>query len=108
MLDLHWMRERVVSNEFRRDRLAVLRGGAEMKGDAWPDAADARVAVAHSLPRWFAARLIEERGEAGAIANLDATFLLADSINHGINLKRSPALQYLYCAQPTLAPLPLF
>ena len=47
-------------------------------------------------------------GEAGAIANLDATFLLADSINHGINLKRSPALQYLYCAQPTLAPLPLF
>ena len=68
MLDLHWMRERVVSNEFRRDRLAVLRGGAEMKGDAWPDAADARVAVAHSLPRWFAARLIEERGEAGAIA----------------------------------------
>ena len=33
MLDLHWMRERVVSNEFRRDRLAVLRGGAEMKGD---------------------------------------------------------------------------
>ena len=25
-------------------------------------------AVAHSLPRWFAARLIEERGEAGAIA----------------------------------------
>ena len=46
--------------------------------------------------------------EAGAIANLDATFLLADSINHGINLKRSPALQYLYCTQPTLAPLPLF
>ena len=47
-------------------------------------------------------------GEAGAIANLDATFLLADSINHGINLKRSPALQYLYCAQPSLAPLPRF
>ena len=46
--------------------------------------------------------------EAGAIANLDATFLLADSINHGINLKRSPALQYLYCAQPSLAPLPRF
>lgn len=35
-------------------------------------------------------------GEAGSIENLDNTFLLADSINHGINLKLSPVLQYLY------------
>ena len=35
-------------------------------------------------------------GEAGSIDNLDNTFLLADSINHGINLKLSPVLQYLY------------
>lgn len=35
-------------------------------------------------------------GEAGAIDNLDTTFLMANSINHGINLKLSPALQYLY------------
>lgn len=68
MLDLHWMRERVVSNEFRRDRLAVLRGGAKIQGDAWPDAADAKLAVAHSVPRWFAARLIEERGVEGAVS----------------------------------------
>ena len=67
MLDLHWMRERVVSNEFRRHRLAVLRGGAKMRGDAWPEAADARVAVTHSVPRWFAARLIEERGVEAAV-----------------------------------------
>ena len=68
MLDLHWMRERVVSNEFLRDRLAVLRGGAKIQGDAWPDAADAKLAVEHSVPRWFAARLIEERGVEGASA----------------------------------------
>ena len=68
MLDLHWMRERVVSNEFHRDRLAVLRGGAKIQGDAWPDAADAKLAVAHSVPKWFAARLIEERGVEGASA----------------------------------------
>jgi hypothetical protein len=68
MLDLHWMRERVVSNEFHRDRLAVLRGGAKIQGDAWPDATDAKLAVAHSVPKWFAARLIEERGVEGASA----------------------------------------
>ena len=68
MLDLHWMRERVVSNEFHRDRLAVLRGGAKIQGDAWPDAADAKLAVAYSVPKWFAARLIEERGVEGASA----------------------------------------
>ena len=68
MLDLHWMRERVVSNEFRRDRLAVLRGGATIAGDAWPAEPAARIAAKHSVPRWFAKRLIEERGEANAAA----------------------------------------
>jgi 16S rRNA (cytosine967-C5)-methyltransferase len=46
----------------------VLRGGAKIQGDAWPDAADAKLAVAHSVPKWFAARLIEERGVEGASA----------------------------------------
>jgi AMP deaminase len=35
-------------------------------------------------------------GEAGDIEHLAATFLLAKSINHGIMLQKSPALQYLY------------
>lgn len=40
--------------------------------------------------------------------HLAATFLTAESINHGINLKRSPTLQYLYyLAQVGLAVSPL-
>jgi len=35
-------------------------------------------------------------GEAGDIEHLAATFLTANSINHGILLYHSPALQYLY------------
>eukprot|EP00472_Partenskyella_glossopodia_P008887 CAMPEP_0197527364 /NCGR_PEP_ID=MMETSP1318-20131121/21276_1 /TAXON_ID=552666 /ORGANISM="Partenskyella glossopodia, Strain RCC365" /LENGTH=761 /DNA_ID=CAMNT_0043081965 /DNA_START=14 /DNA_END=2296 /DNA_ORIENTATION=- len=35
-------------------------------------------------------------GEAGDIEHLAATFLVANSINHGINLYHSPVLQYLY------------
>jgi AMP deaminase len=35
-------------------------------------------------------------GEAGDIEHLASTFLVADSINHGILLNESPALQYLY------------
>jgi AMP deaminase len=35
-------------------------------------------------------------GEAGEIHHLDTAFLLADRINHGINLRRSPSLQYLF------------
>lgn len=35
-------------------------------------------------------------GEAGDIDHLIATFMLCDNIAHGINLKKSPALQYLY------------
>jgi AMP deaminase len=35
-------------------------------------------------------------GEAGDIEHLAASFLLANSINHGLMLQKSPALQYLY------------
>ncbi|KAH0474625.1 MAG: uncharacterized protein KVP18_004302 [Porospora cf. gigantea A] len=35
-------------------------------------------------------------GEAGNISHLGSCFLLADGINHGILLKKSPCLQYLY------------
>ncbi|KAG2380707.1 AMP deaminase [Vigna angularis] len=35
-------------------------------------------------------------GEAGDIDHLAATFLTAHNIAHGINLKKSPVLQYLY------------
>lgn len=35
-------------------------------------------------------------GEAGDADHLAATFLTAEHINHGINLRKSPSLQYLY------------
>ncbi|RYZ91536.1 MAG: hypothetical protein EOP06_06875, partial [Proteobacteria bacterium] len=35
-------------------------------------------------------------GEAGDVDHLAATFLTSESVNHGINLRKSPALQYLY------------
>ena len=35
-------------------------------------------------------------GEAGDIDHLAAAFLLAHNISHGINLRKSPCLQYLY------------
>lgn len=35
-------------------------------------------------------------GEAGDVDHLAATFLLAENIAHGINLRKSPCLQYLY------------
>lgn len=35
-------------------------------------------------------------GEAGDMEHLAAGFLLAKGINHGLNLQKSPALQYLY------------
>eukprot|EP00172_Hildenbrandia_rubra_P004029 Plantae.Rhodophyta-Hildenbrandia_rubra.ctg7416.p1 GENE.Plantae.Rhodophyta-Hildenbrandia_rubra.ctg7416~~Plantae.Rhodophyta-Hildenbrandia_rubra.ctg7416.p1 ORF type:complete len:723 (+),score=113.73 Plantae.Rhodophyta-Hildenbrandia_rubra.ctg7416:1039-3207(+) len=35
-------------------------------------------------------------GEAGVNDNLAVTYLLADGINHGIMLRKSPVLQYLY------------
>ncbi|XP_022931847.1 AMP deaminase-like [Cucurbita moschata] len=47
-------------------------------------------------------------GEAGDIDHLAATFLTAHSIAHGINLRKSPVLQYLYyLAQVGLAMSPL-
>mmetsp|Transcript_37262 Transcript_37262/g.79099 ORF Transcript_37262/g.79099 Transcript_37262/m.79099 type:complete len:731 (-) Transcript_37262:262-2454(-) len=35
-------------------------------------------------------------GEAGEVHHLDTAFLLADGINHGVNLRKSPALEYLF------------
>ncbi|CAN1311283.1 AMP deaminase [Linum perenne] len=47
-------------------------------------------------------------GEAGDIDHLAAAFLLCENISHGINLRKSPALQYLYyLAQVGLAMSPL-
>ena len=46
-------------------------------------------------------------GETGEIHHLDTAFLLADGISHGINLRKSPALQYLfYISQIGLAVSP--
>ncbi|XVF02293.1 hypothetical protein REPUB_Repub04eG0163200 [Reevesia pubescens] len=47
-------------------------------------------------------------GEAGDIDHLAAAFLLCNNISHGINLRKSPVLQYLYyLAQVGLAMSPL-
>ena len=35
-------------------------------------------------------------GEAGSVDHLDSAFLLANGINHGINLRKHPAMQFLY------------
>ncbi|MEQ2254449.1 AMP deaminase 3 [Ilyodon furcidens] len=47
-------------------------------------------------------------GEAGSITHLVSAFLAADNISHGLNLKKSPVLQYLYyLAQVPIAMSPL-
>lgn len=47
-------------------------------------------------------------GEAGDIEHVATSFLLAHGINHGLNLKRSPVLQYLfYLTQIGVAMSPL-
>ncbi|XP_022775981.1 probable AMP deaminase isoform X2 [Durio zibethinus] len=47
-------------------------------------------------------------GEAGDIDHLAAAFLLCNNISHGVNLRKSPVLQYLYyLAQIGLAMSPL-
>ncbi|XP_046720008.1 AMP deaminase 3b isoform X2 [Silurus meridionalis] len=47
-------------------------------------------------------------GEAGSITHLVSAFLSADNISHGLNLKKSPVLQYLYyLAQIPIAMSPL-
>ncbi|XP_060924455.1 AMP deaminase 3 [Limanda limanda] len=47
-------------------------------------------------------------GEAGSITHLVSAFLSADNISHGLNLKKSPVLQYLYyLAQMPIAMSPL-
>ena len=35
-------------------------------------------------------------GEAGPVHHLSSAFLFAENISHGINLSKSPTLQYLY------------
>ena len=35
-------------------------------------------------------------GEAGSINHLVSAFLLAEGINHGLLLRKAPALQYLF------------
>lgn len=46
-------------------------------------------------------------GEAGEVHHLDTAFLLADGVNHGLNLRKSMGLQYLfYLAQIGLAMSP--
>lgn len=35
-------------------------------------------------------------GEAGEVDHLVATFLYAESVNHGITMSKNPPLQYLY------------
>ncbi|XP_057499272.1 AMP deaminase-like isoform X2 [Actinidia eriantha] len=53
-------------------------------------------------------KLRPHSGEAGDIDHLAATFLTAHNIAHGINLRKSPVLQYLYyLAQIGLAMSPL-
>jgi AMP deaminase len=47
-------------------------------------------------------------GESGPMSHLSAAFLTAQSINHGIALKNSPPLQYLfYLSQMGLSVSPL-
>ncbi|XP_021121388.1 AMP deaminase 1 isoform X4 [Heterocephalus glaber] len=47
-------------------------------------------------------------GEAGALTHLMIAFMIADNISHGLNLKKSPVLQYLYfLAQIPIAMSPL-
>lgn len=35
-------------------------------------------------------------GEAGDVDHLAVTFMAAENIAHGINLRKSPSMQYLY------------
>ena len=35
-------------------------------------------------------------GESGSVEHLSTAFLLSESVNHGINLRKSPSLEYLY------------
>uniref|UniRef100_A0A8C8ZT46 AMP deaminase n=1 Tax=Prolemur simus TaxID=1328070 RepID=A0A8C8ZT46_PROSS len=47
-------------------------------------------------------------GEAGALTHLMIAFMIADNISHGLNLKKTPVLQYLFfLAQIPIAMSPL-
>ena len=68
MVSLHWMQTTGVSNEFSRETLSVLRGGAKIFGDLWPEDAAQNISAKHSIPVWFAKRLINDYGEREATA----------------------------------------
>lgn len=46
-------------------------------------------------------------GESGAAHHLASTFLVADGIAHGINLRRNLPIQYLYYLAQARVPLPV-
>lgn len=46
--------------------------------------------------------------QAGDIDHLAATFLVAHNIAHGINLRKSPVLQYLYYLAQVLQAISIF
>ena len=49
--------------------------------------------------------LIGMAAQAGDVDHLAATFLLCHSISHGINLRKSPVLQYLYYLGQVILPV---
>jgi hypothetical protein len=49
--------------------------------------------------------LIGMATQAGDVDHLAATFLLCHSISHGINLRKSPVLQYLYYLGQVILPV---
>ena len=54
------------------------------------------MALPLTLPFDVSFALRPHSGEAGSLSHLASTFLVAQSINHGIRLKQCPVLQYLY------------
>lgn len=52
--------------------------------------------VANSLPSLDTFSFRPHSGEAGDPDHLASSFLLAANISHGVNLRKTPALQYLY------------
>ena len=44
----------------------------------------------------YADTLLFTTGEAGDVDHLASAFMLCENIAHGINLRKSPCMQYLY------------
>jgi hypothetical protein len=68
---------------------------ARWRGGVGPTPLDSVINVALS-PRKDSLFDLRTGGEAGDVDHLTAAFLLTKKINHGIQLRRSPPLQYLY------------